>query len=65
MAFNQLEMTNGTKYRVLVEYSDLVEQVDAALRHGGLLTVPMGITEPGTPRTINPQQIVSVVEGMY
>jgi hypothetical protein len=65
MAFNQLEMTNGTKYRVLLKFPDLVAQVDAALKNGGLLTVPMGITEPGTPRTINPQHVVAVIDGMY
>jgi hypothetical protein len=65
MAFNQLEMTNGSKWRVLVEYKSLVQQVDAALRAGGLLTLPMGIKEPGTLKTINPQHVVEVIEGMY
>jgi hypothetical protein len=65
MAFNQLEMTNGTKYRVLVNFPDLVQQVDGALKNGGLLTLPMGITEPGTPVTINPKQVITVIDGMY
>jgi hypothetical protein len=65
MAFNQLEMTNGSKWRVQVEYNDLVRRVDDALKAGGLLTVPMGIKEPGTLKTINPQHIIEVIEGMY
>lgn len=65
MAFNQLEMANGTKYRVLVEFGELVQSVDNSLKAGGLLTLPMGINEPGTPVTINPQHIVCVIEGMY
>jgi len=63
--WNQLEMTNGSKYRVLVEFDELVKRVDNALKVGGLLTVPMGIQEPGNLRTINPQQVISVIEGTY
>jgi len=65
MAFNQLEMTNGTKYRVLVEFNELVQSVDSALKAGGLITLPMGIEEPGRPATINPQHVVRVIEGTY
>jgi hypothetical protein len=65
MAWNQLEMTNGTKYRVLVEFTELVQQVDTALKAGGLLTLPMGIKEPGNPVTINPQHVVQVINGTY
>lgn len=65
MAWNQLEMSNGTKYRALVEFNELVQSVDKALKAGGLLTLPMGIKEPGMPVTINPQHIVSVIDGMY
>lgn len=65
MAFNQLEMTNGTKYRVVVEFNELVQRVDSALKTGGLLTLPMGIKEPGMPVTINPQHVVAVIDGMY
>lgn len=65
MAWNQLEMTNGDKYRVLVEFNELVKRVDSALREGGLITLPMGIKEPGNPVTLNPQHVVSVIEGMY
>lgn len=65
MAWNQLEMSNGTKYRVLVEFDELVQLADNALKVGGLLTLPMGIKEPGTPVTINPQHIVCVIDGMY
>lgn len=60
MDFNQVEMTNGTKYRVLVDYDELVRTVDTALKEGGLLTVPMGITKPGNMQTINPAQIVAI-----
>lgn len=63
--FNQLEMTNGTKYRVLVEYKELLQQVDKTLKTGGLLTLPMGIKEPGTLVTINVQHVVTVIEGRY
>ncbi|UOX89349.1 hypothetical protein MUY14_01515 [Amycolatopsis sp. FBCC-B4732] len=65
MSFNQVEMTNGTTYRVLVEFRELVQLVDNALKTGGLITLPMGFEQPGNPRTINPQHIVSVVEGMH
>jgi hypothetical protein len=58
--FNVLEMTNGTKYRVLLDYQELVRTVDAALKTGGLITVPMGIKKPGSPVTINPQHVVAV-----
>ncbi|MFS8097202.1 hypothetical protein LFM09_08670 [Lentzea alba] len=65
MSWNQLEMTDGSKYRVLVEFTELVHTVDAALRAGGLLTLPMGIKAPGNPVTINPQHVVRVIEGTY
>lgn len=60
MDFNYVEMTNGTKYRVLIEFEQLVRTVDQALKAGGFLTVPMGIKKPGSPSTINPQHIVAV-----
>ena len=63
MAFNQLEMTNGTTFRVLVEFAELVQKVDAALKTGGLITLPMGIQAPGNPVTINPQHVVRLVDG--
>lgn len=65
MAWNQLEMTDGSKYRVLVEFTELVQTVDAALKAGGLLTLPMGIKPPGNPVTINPQHVVRVIDGMH
>ncbi|MEU0877353.1 hypothetical protein ABZ345_02040 [Lentzea sp. NPDC005914] len=58
-------MTDGSKYRVLVEFAELVQTVDAALKAGGLLTLPMGFELPGDPVTINPQHVVRVIEGMY
>lgn len=65
MAFNQLEMADGSKYRALVEFRQLVQLVDSALKAGGLLTLPMGIKALGNPVTINPQHIVAVIEGMH
>jgi hypothetical protein len=58
--WNMMEMSNGTKYRVLLPFDELVKAVDRALKDGGLLTVPMGIEEPGSPRTINPQHVVAL-----
>jgi hypothetical protein len=58
--WTMMEMTNGTKYRVLIEFDDLVNVVNRALKEGGMLTVPMGIKAPGTPYTINPQHIVAL-----
>jgi hypothetical protein len=58
--YNTLEMSNGTEYRVLVDYQKLVEIVDDALKAGGLLTVPMGMRKPGKPKSINPQHIVAL-----
>ena len=63
MDFNILEMSNGTKYRALVQFDKLVAMVDEALKTGGLLTVPMGISLPGHPNTINPQHVVAVSRG--
>lgn len=60
MDYNHLEMTNGSKYRVLIDYDELVQKVDQALKEGGLMTVPMGMTKPGNMRTINPAHIVAV-----
>lgn len=64
MAWNMLEMTDGSKYRVLVDFTELVETVDNALKAGGLVTLPMGIEKPGNPVTLNPQHIVRVIDGM-
>jgi hypothetical protein len=58
--WNMMEMSNGTKYRVLLPFDELVRVVDLALKDGGLLTVPMGIEEPGSPQTINPQHVVAL-----
>ena len=65
MDFNLVEMSNGTKYRVLLDFDELVQTVDRALKSGGLLTVPMGIKKPGNLSTINPQHIVAVEHGTY
>lgn len=58
--YNFVEMTNGTKYNVLVEYNQLCQLIDSALKQGGLLTLPMGHQSPGSPQVINPQHIVSI-----
>jgi hypothetical protein len=60
--FNMVEMSNGTEYRVLVDYPELVERIDSALKAGGLLTLPMGMTKPGISKTINPQHVVSLTD---
>jgi hypothetical protein len=60
MDYNMVEMTNGTKYRVLLDFEELVRTIDQALKSGGLLTVPMGINRPGSPVTINPQHVVAL-----
>ncbi|USX55838.1 hypothetical protein [Lentzea sp. HUAS12] len=65
MAWNMLEMTDGSKYRVLVDFPELVRQVDDALKAGGLITLPMGIEKPGNPVTLNPRHIVRVIDGMH
>ena len=62
--WNTLEMSDGTKYRVLIELEELVNMVDAALKTGGLITVPMGIDKPGTMRTINPAHVIAVSDYM-
>ncbi len=55
-----MEMSSGTKYRVLLDFDKLVETVDKALKAGGLLTVPVGIKKPGSLQTVNPQHIVAL-----
>jgi hypothetical protein len=64
MAWNLIEMTDGSKYRVLVDFPELVQTVDNALKAGGLLTLPTGIEKPGNPVTLNPQHIVRVIDGI-
>jgi hypothetical protein len=59
-AWNMVEMSNGTKYRVLMEYSELIRVIDEALKSGGLVTLPMGYEEPGSLVPINPQHIVAL-----
>lgn len=60
--YNGMKMADGTEYRVLVDYPELLRVVDSALKEGGLLTLPMGLGRPGSPVTINPQQIVSFTD---
>jgi hypothetical protein len=58
--YNLVKMSDGTEYRALVQYGELVQTIDDALKAGGLLTLPMGITKPGSPVTINPAHITSL-----
>ncbi len=55
-----MEMSNGTKYRVLLEFNQLVATLDGALKRGGLVTLPMGMKMPGSPVVINPQHVVAL-----
>jgi hypothetical protein len=57
-----VEMTSGSKYRVLLEFNELVTRIDGALKAGGLVSLPMGMKAPGHPVYINPQQVVALDE---
>ena len=61
-SYNGMKMSDGTEYRVLVGFPELLKLVDSALKEGGLLTLPMGISRPGNPVTINPQHVVSFTD---
>jgi hypothetical protein len=60
--YNGMKMSDGTEYRVLVDFPELLRLVDSALKSGGLLTLPMGLSRPGSPVTINPQHVVSFTD---
>jgi hypothetical protein len=60
--YNSMKMTDGTDYRVLVDFPELVQILDTALKEGGLITLPMGMHRPGTPKVINPQHVVSLTD---
>lgn len=60
--YNGMKMSDGTEYRVLLDFPELLQTVDTTLKAGGLLTLPMGISRPGNPVTVNPQQIVSFTD---
>jgi hypothetical protein len=62
LSYNGMKMADGTEYRVLVDYPQLLRMVDSALKEGGLLTLPMGLSRPGSPVTINPRQVVSFTD---
>jgi hypothetical protein len=62
LPYNGMKMVDGTEYRVLVDYRELLRVVDSAMKEGGLLTLPMGLSRPGSPVTINPQQVVSFTD---
>lgn len=60
--FNGMKMSDGSEYRVLIDFATLIQTVDSALKAGGLVTLPMGITKPGRPVTVNPQHVVSFTD---
>jgi hypothetical protein len=62
LPFNGMKMSDGTEYRVLVNFPEHLNTVDSALKAGGLLTLPIGMSRPGNPVTINPQHIVSFTD---
>ncbi|MFL6130854.1 MAG: hypothetical protein ACJ73E_17535 [Mycobacteriales bacterium] len=62
MDFNGIKMSDGTEYRALVRFDELVAMIDSTLKAGGLLTIPMGMNKPGRPVTINPQHVVSLTD---
>jgi hypothetical protein len=64
MQYNGMTMSDGTEFRVLLEFDELVKTLEEALHAGGLVTLPMGISKPGSPRVINPQQVVSLTNYM-
>lgn len=61
LQYNGMKMSDGTEYRVLLDYQQLIGIIDSALKAGGLVTLPMGIKGPGSLVTINPQHVVSFV----
>lgn len=62
LEFQLMKMTDGTEYRLLVDFPELVEILDTALKEGGLITLPMGMSRPGNPKVINPQHVVSLTD---
>lgn len=58
--YNGMKMTDGTEYRVLLDFADLVKTLDSALKVGGLIALPMGMSRPGNLVTINPNHVVSL-----
>lgn len=60
LPYNHVVMSNGTEYRVLIDYNELIQKVDAALKEGGLMTVPMGMEKPGELQVINPAHIITI-----
>jgi hypothetical protein len=62
LPYNGMKMSDGTEYRVLLDFPELLKVVDAALKAGGLLTLPMGMSRPGNSVTVNPQHVVSFTD---
>jgi hypothetical protein len=60
--YSLMKMSDGSEYRVLLDFPELLRTVDTALKAGGLLTLPMGISRPGNPVTVNPQHVVSFTD---
>jgi hypothetical protein len=62
LQYNGMKMSDGTEYRVLLDYRQLLNTIDSALKAGGLVTLPMGMSGPGHPVTVNPQHVVSFTD---
>jgi len=60
--YNHVQMSDGTEYRVLMDFPELAQAIDNALKTGGLLSLPMGMSRPGNPKLINPQHVVSLTD---
>jgi hypothetical protein len=64
LAYNGMKMTDGTEFRVLLSFGDLVRTLNEGLRASRLVTLPMGMHPPGSDHTVNPQQVVSLTNYM-
>jgi len=64
LEYNGMKMSDGTEFRVLLDFDQLVQTLDQALKAGGLVTLPMGIRRPGDQVTVNPQHVVSLTNYM-
>jgi hypothetical protein len=62
LQYNGMKMSDGTEYRVLLDFGQLLSTIDSALKAGGLVTLPMGMSRPGKPVTVNPQHVVSFTD---
>jgi hypothetical protein len=60
--YHLMKMSDGSEYRVLMDFRQLLSTIDSALKAGGLVTLSMGMSQPGSPVTINPQHVVSFTD---